>query len=435
MKKNSYRPTSDIYCTEGEELVGTRLVLCITGSVAAYRAVDVARLLIKHGAEVTAVMNKGTSRTFISDEMMKWATGNDVVTTLTGNLEHISLGSRDATDMVIVYPCTANTLGKLANGIDDTIVTSILTVALGSRIPIVVCPAMHEAMYCNKIIQENINKLRKNGVEFLEPRIEQGKAKLVSANELLRYVQENQFGNNKKLAGRSFLITAGSTAEYIDPIRAIMNMSSGKMGISLAKEACNRGAMVSLVYGHGSVDPATSLQLPGLEIQRVITAQEMYESVMSKLSEKRFDVVILTSATSDFSVEKRWKSKIESSLGKVEITLVPIDKIISKVKKVCKYDVFLVGFKAEHNVESKVLIEKAHSKLMDSGADLIVANDVGKRNTGFGSDKNEVYVIDRYRNSVHFPIQSKDMIAMQILDLIERKYLPSEATNLNKSGP
>ena len=435
MKKNSYRPTNDIYCTEGEELVGTRLVLCITGSVAAYRAVDVARLLIKHGAEVTAVMNKGTSRTFISDEMMKWATGNDVVTTLTGNLEHISLGDRDTTSMVVVYPCTANTIGKLANGIDDTVVTSTLTVALGSRIPVVICPAMHEAMYYNNIIQENINKLRKNGVEFLEPRIEQGKAKLVTANELLQFVLENQLGNNKKLVGRSFLITAGSTAEYIDPIRAIMNMSSGKMGMSLAKQACNRGAMVSLVYGHGSVDPATYLQLPFLEIQRVDTAQEMFESVMSKLSEKRFDVILLTSATSDFSVEKKWKNKIESSVGKVEITLVPTDKIISKVKKVCKYDVLLVGFKAEHNVEPRVLIERAYARLLDSGADLIVANDVGKKNTGFGSDKNEVYVIDRNRNTVHFPIQSKDIIATQILDLIERKYLSSEVTSLSKSDP
>lgn len=435
MKKSSFRTTRDIYCAEGEELVGTRVVLCITGSVAAYRAVDVARLLIKHGTEVTVVMNKGTSEAFISEEMMKWATGTDVVTSLTGNLEHISLCDRDTTSMVVVYPCTANTIGKLANGIDDTVVTSTLTVALGSRIPVVICPAMHEAMYYNNIIQENISKLRKNGVEFLEPRIEQGKAKLVTANELLRFVLENQLGNNKKLIGKSFLITAGSTAEYIDPVRAIMNMSSGKMGLSLAKEACNRGAMVSLVYGHGSVDPATYLQLQCMEIQRVDTAQEMFGLVMSKLSEKRFDVILLTSATSDFSVEKKWKSKIESSAGKVEVTLVPTDKIISKVKKVCKYDVLLVGFKAEHNVEPRVLIERAYARLLDSGADLIVANDVGKKNTGFGSDKNEVYVIDRNRNAVHFPIQSKDMIATQILDLIERKYLSTEVTNLSKSDP
>jgi phosphopantothenoylcysteine decarboxylase / phosphopantothenate---cysteine ligase len=435
MKNRPYRTTWDIYCTEGEELVGTRTVLCITGSVAAYKAIDVARLLVKHGAEVVAVMNHGTSKMFLSNEMMKWATGNDVVTELTGNLEHILLGDRNTTDMFIVYPCTANTLGKLANGIDDTVVTSVLTVALGSGIPIVICPAMHEAMYYNRIIQENINKLKTNGVEFLEPRIEQGKAKLIAANELLQYIQDNQLGNNKKLVGRSFLITAGSTAEYIDPVRAIINMSSGKMGMSLAKEAYDRGASVTLVYGHGSVNLGTYLQAQGIEIQRVNTAQEMCESVMSKLSEKRFDVVILTSATSDFSVAKKWRNKIESSLGKVEITLVPVDKIISKVKNVCKYEVCLVGFKAEYNVESRVLVEKAYTKLLESGADLIVANDVGKKNTGFGSDNNEAYIIDRQRNIIHLPIQSKDKIAAQILDLIERKYPSSETTNLNRSGP
>ncbi|MGH9984991.1 MAG: bifunctional phosphopantothenoylcysteine decarboxylase/phosphopantothenate--cysteine ligase CoaBC, partial [Nitrososphaeraceae archaeon] len=355
MKKHMYRPTRDIYCTEGEELVGTRIVLCVTGSVAAYKAIDVARLMVKHGAEVYAVMSHGTSRIFLSQEMMKWATGNDVVTELTGNLEHISLADRDTTDIVIVYPCTANTVGKLASGIDDTVVTSILTVALGSNIPIVICPAMHEAMYYNKIIQENIKKLKTNGVIFLEPRIEQGKAKLIAANELLQYVQDSQIGKrNKKLGGMSVLITAGSTAEYIDPIRVIMNMSSGKMGMSLAKEAHARGAGVTLVYGHGSVDPGSYLHAPNIEIHRVNTAQEMFESVMYELTEKRFDVVILTSATSDFSIAKRWNNKIDSSLDKVEITLVPINKIISNVKKVCKHDVFLIGFKAEYNVEPKV---------------------------------------------------------------------------------
>jgi phosphopantothenoylcysteine decarboxylase/phosphopantothenate--cysteine ligase len=222
------------------------------------------------------------------------------------------------------------------------------------------------------------------------------------------------------------MITAGSTAEYIDPVRAIMNLSSGKMGMALAKEASNRGASVTLVYGHGSVDPDSYLQAPDIEIQRVDTAQEMFESVMFKLSEKKFDVIILTSATSDFAVDKKWNNKIESSLGRVEITLVPIDKIISKVKNVCKYNVFLVGFKAEYNVESRVLIEKAYAKLLESGADLIVANDVGKKGTRFGSENNEVYIIDRQKNTVHLPIQSKDMIAAQILDLIEKNILHSK---------
>lgn len=423
MKKHSYRPTRDIFSTEGKELVGNHIVLCITGSVAAYKAIDLARLLVKHGAEVFAVMNHGTSEIFLSKEMMKWATGNDVVTELTGNLEHIILSDRNTVDMAIVYPCTANTVGKLACGIDDTVVTSVLTVALGSGIPMVICPAMHEAMYHNRIIQDNITKLKATGVEFLQPRLEQGKAKLVAANDVLKYVQDYHLGvSQKKLAGTTVLITAGSTAEYIDPVRAIMNMSSGKMGMSLAKKAYERGASVTVVYGHGSVDPNAYLKVPGIEIQRVSTAEEMYESVISKLSEKKFDIVILASATSDFSIAKKYRNKIESSVGRLEITLVPVHKIISKVKNVCKYDVFLVGFKAEYKVGPSFLIDKGYNKLLESGADLIVANDVGKKNTGFGSDNNEVYIIDPQKKAVHLPIQSKDEIASKILDLIEVKY-------------
>lgn len=438
MKKISYRPTRDIFCTEGEELLGTRIVLCITGSVAAYKAIDLARLLVKHGAEVFAIMNHGTSKMFLSSEMMKWATGNNVVTELTGNLEHIIFSDRSTTDMVIVYPCTANTLGKLASGIDDTVVTSVLTVALGSSIPIVICPAMHEAMYHNRIIQENIAKLKKNGVEFLEPKIEQGKAKLVAVDDVFKYIQDNESDKiEKKLAGRRVLITAGSTLEYIDPIRAIMNMSSGKMGMSLAKKASERGASVTLVYGHGSVDPNTYLKDFSIEIRRVNTAEEMFESVMSKLFEDRFDIVILASATSDFSVAKKYRKKIESSVGKLEVTLVPVHKIITKLKRGCKYDVFLVGFKAEYKIAPSMLIEKAYTKLLESGADLIVANDVGKKDIGFGSDNNEVYVVDQQRKTVHLPFQSKDRVAAQILDLIEIKYQNkiSETTNLNRADP
>ena len=438
MKKISYRPTRDIFCTEGEELLGTRIVLCITGSVAAYKAIDLARLLVKHGAEVFAIMNHGTSKMFLSSEMMKWATGNNVVTELTGNLEHIIFSDRSTTDMVIVYPCTANTLGKLASGIDDTVVTSVLTVALGSSIPIIICPAMHEAMYHNQIIQENIAKLKANGVEFLEPKIEQGKAKLVAIDDVFKYIQDNESDKiEKKLAGRRVLITAGSTLEYIDPIRAIMNMSSGKMGMSLAKKASERGASVTLVYGHGSVDPNTYLKDFSIEIRRVKTAEEMFESVMSKLFEDKFDIVILASATSDFSVAKKYRKKIESSAGKLEVTLVPVHKIISKVKRGCKYDIFLVGFKAEYKIAPSALIEKAYTKLLESGADLIVANDVGKKDTGFGSDNNEVYVVDQQRKTVHLPFQSKDRVAAQILDLIEIKYQNkvSETTNLNRADP
>jgi phosphopantothenoylcysteine decarboxylase/phosphopantothenate--cysteine ligase len=424
MRKMMRRPSRDIYCEEGDELLGINVLLCITGSVAAYKAVDLARLMVKHGAEVYAVMSQVTSKTFLTQEMMRWATGNDVITELTGNLEHISLTDPSTSDLIIVYPATANTIGKFASGIDDTVVTSVLTVALGSKVPILICPAMHEAMYYNKIIQENINRLKINGVEFLQPRIEKGKAKVASADAVLQYILNScNKSKNKPLVGKNFLITTGSTIEYIDPIRVIMNMSSGKMGMTLAKDAYDRGGNVTVIYGHGSADPSMYLEHRSISIRRVNTAQEMFESVKSELSRRRYDAVILAAATSDFSVAKRLNNKVESNTGKVDITLIPINKIIEKVKEVCGYDVFLIGFKAEYKLEPTHLIEKAYEKLLESGADLIVANDVGNEKTGFGSDYNEVYIIDRDKNISHLRLQPKERIAEGIIDIVERKML------------
>src|ERR687888_1169364 len=166
--KRGAHPSKDIVGSDGSELGGKKIVLCITGSVAAYRAIDLARLLMRHGADVHTVMTESTALTLLHPEMMKWATGNEVVTKLTGNLEHIMLADYGMSDLIIVYPCTANTLGKVAAGIDDTPVTSLLSVALGSKIPIVIALAMHEAMYENRFIQQNVEKLRGH-VRFVEP--------------------------------------------------------------------------------------------------------------------------------------------------------------------------------------------------------------------------------------------------------------------------
>jgi phosphopantothenoylcysteine decarboxylase/phosphopantothenate--cysteine ligase len=240
-------PSEDIIGTDGAELAGRKVVLCITGSVAAYRAVDMARLLMRHGAEVHAVMTESTSSQLLSAEMMKWATGNIVVTKLTGDLEHIRLADYRMSDLVLVYPCTANTIGKAANGIDDTPVTSVLSVALGSKIPIIIAPAMHEAMYHNPFIKQNVEKLKENAT-FVEPNMAEGKAKVAEPENVLSVV----IGMLSKghLSGKRVLVTAGSTVEYIDPIRVVTNLSTGRMGVALAQEARKLGADVTLVYGY-----------------------------------------------------------------------------------------------------------------------------------------------------------------------------------------
>src|SRR5881628_1923365 len=183
--KRGTHPSRDIVGSDGSELDGRKIVLCITGSVAAYRAIDLARLLMRHGADVHAVMTESTASTVLHPEMIKWATGNDVVTRLTGNLEHVMLADYGMSDLIIVYPCTANTLGKMTAGIDDTPVTSVLSVALGSKIPIIIAPAMHEAMYKNRFIQQNVDRLRRQ-VAFVEPCMEEGKAKVAEPQQVLQ---------------------------------------------------------------------------------------------------------------------------------------------------------------------------------------------------------------------------------------------------------
>src|SRR5919202_6758729 len=227
MKKTriSTHPSKDITGTEGNELEGTKIVLCITGSVAAYKAIDLTRLLMRHGADVYTMMTEAAAPMLLSPEMMKWASGNDVITKLTGNLEHIMLADYGMSDLIIVYPCTANTLGKVAAGIDDTPVTSVLSVALGSKIPIIVAPAMHEYMYENIFFQQNVSKLKEH-MAFIEPKMEGGKAKLAEPKHVLT-AAISIFSSRALLSGKSVLVTAGSTVEYIDPIRVMTNLSSG----------------------------------------------------------------------------------------------------------------------------------------------------------------------------------------------------------------
>jgi phosphopantothenoylcysteine decarboxylase / phosphopantothenate---cysteine ligase len=402
-------PSKDILGTQEKQLEGKKIVLCITGSVAAYRAIDLARLLMKHSADVHAVMTESTTSMLLNPEIMKWATGNDVVTKLTGNLEHIILADYGMSDLIIVYPCTANTLGKVAAGVDDTPVTSILSVALGSKIPIIVAPAMHEAMYENIFVQQNVSKLKEHMV-FIEPKIEGGKAKVADPEHILN-ATISVLSNKALLSGKRVLVTAGSTIEYIDPIRVITNLSSGKMGIAIAQEAQRMGAIVTLVYGHGTLSPETG------KIVRVNTGEEMYKAVISELSSKRHDIAVMAAAVADFVPAKKSDKKINTTLGNMELSLVPTRKIIDEVKNNSK-DTFLVAFKADYCVSESVLIEKAYRKLKECDADIIVANDLGRKGSEPGSDKNEVFIVDRDKKIVHLPPESKAQVARRLLELV-----------------
>ena len=376
-------PSLDIVESHGTELSGKKIVLCISGSVAAYKALELARLLMRHGADVTCVTSDAVTK-LIQPDYFRWATGNKVITRLTGDLEHISLADYKQSDIIIVYPATANTLGKLANGIDDTPVSTVLTVGFGAKIPILMALAMHEAMYENSAVLRNI-KFLKDKIEFISPHIIEGKAKAAEPEDVLEYVLK-KFGHSPILDGKKILITAGPTLEYIDPIRVITNQSTGKTGILLASQLVSAGSKVTLIYGPGSEDPPK-----GAKTIRVKTVNEMFDAVKKEMKSRKFAVVILSAAASDYTTQKS-KSKIKSTNKNLIIKLQKAPKIIDHIKKIQK-DVFLVGFKAEADISKDSLIDSARKKLRESNADMIIANDVG---TKYQKDPqyNDVLIVD-----------------------------------------
>ena len=370
-KKKSKRkhPSLDIVESYGTELSGKKIVLCIAGSVAVYKSIELARLLMRHGADVTCVVSDAATK-LIKPDYFKWATGNEVVSKLTGNLEHIRLADYKQSDLIIVYPATANTLGKLANGIDDTPVSTVLTVGFGSKIPILMALAMHQSMHENAAVLRNI-KFLKQKIDFVSPLMIEGKAKAAEPEDILEYVLK-KFGISPKLQNKRILMTAGPTIEYIDPIRIITNHSTGKTGVLLASDLISGGAKVTLIYGPGQEKPPK-----GAKVIPIKTVTEMFTAVKKEMK-KKFDVVILAAAASDYVPTKSKKSKIKSTSKQMIVKLQRVPKIIDQIKKIQK-DVFLVGFKAETNLTKINLIKIARKKLQETKADMIIANDIGTK--------------------------------------------------------
>ena len=393
-------PSHDIRGTKGKELEGRKVVLCITGSAAVVRCPDLARELMRHGAEVRACMTPSAAG-LITPRLMYWATGTSVVTELTGKIEHVELAKW--ADLVLVAPSTANTLSKVACAIDDTPVTSVVSVALGLNKLVIMVPAMHASMYTHKLIHENLSRLRSAGVHILEPRIEGDMAKLPTVEEIVDFVL-GLFGP-KDMAGMKVLVTAGPTIEPIDPIKIITNRSSGKMGIAVARAAAARGAEVTLVYGPGSEPPP-----PSVHVIRVQTTQEMRDAVLREIKD-RHDVVVSTAAAQDLKVERPRERKLRHS-ETIDLKLVPAPRVINEARKFAA-NAFIVGFKAEYNVSDEELLRAANDKLGE-GLDMVVANDVAREGAGFGSDTNEVIIVTQ--SGSRSMCATKAEIARAILD-------------------
>jgi len=408
-------PSKEIIGTGGDQLAGRTILVCLTGSVAIMKSPETARELMRLGAEVKVVMTPAACD-LIDPNLMEWATGSPVLTQLTGKLEHVAFvqPGEERVDLVLVAPATANTLNKIASGIADTAVTTIIYAAIGAGIPVLVAPAMHEPMLKHPVSEESVEKLRTIGVGVVEPRIEEGKAKMAEVEEIVEAVVRRL--HPKDMAGLKVVVTAGPTVEHIDPVRVITNRSSGKMGLAVAREASMRGAQVAVVYGAGTEPVPT-----GVKNLRAETTSMMHQAVLTEVRDSGCDLFVGAGAPSDYRAERTFDSKIPSRESpRLDITLVATEKVVDAVREVSD-QTFIVAFKAEHGLSDEALVEKAYQWLKDSGADLVAANDIGRRGVGFGVDTNEVFVIDREKNVTHLPKTTKEEIARKILEIALRK--------------
>ena len=412
-EKGDYdHPSLDIVGSRGAELAGKKAVLCVSGSVAAYKAIELARLLMRHGAEVTCVASAAATR-LVRPEYFRWATGRPAVTRLTGAMEHVRLADFGRADVIVAYPATANTLGRLANGIDDTPVSTVLTVGLGAGMPVLVCPAMHASMYGNAAVRRNVEFLR-GRAEVVGPRMEEGKAMAAEPEEVLERVLA-RLGRSPELAGRSVLMTAGPTAEPIDPVRSITSRSTGRTGALLARELVAAGCSVTMVYGPGSEEPPA-----GARVVRVTTVKEMDGAVRGEMARKKFDILVMAAAAADYTVRRPRKAKIDSGAERMTLELERAPKIIRRARE-AQRGALLVGFKAVVGATREGLERGALDGMRRSGADMVVANDVGDPRYAGNPRCNSVIIITRGGRKRRTGWQKKERIAAAVRAEIGRE--------------
>jgi phosphopantothenoylcysteine decarboxylase/phosphopantothenate--cysteine ligase len=364
-------PSEGIRCAKSKKLQGKRIVLGITGSIAAVECVELARELIRHGAEVYAVLSLEAQK-IITPCSMVFATGNDVVTDLDGWVQHVDQfgNAQDRADLLLIAPCTANTVSKIACGIDDTPVTTMATIALGSKTPIMIAPAMHAAMLENPIVQTNISALKYIGLEFVGPRMEEGKAKVASNEEIVEAVLRRLGKGDYR--GKRVLVIGGSSEEPIDAMRVITNRGTGETAVELAKAAYERGADIELWMGRCSV------HLPSyIPTRRFVTVGDLVKMV-PQVSQ---DIVFVPAALSDFA-PKRAEGKLSSESKELALVLEPVAKVLPLLRK---KKIKLIGFKAESGIGESELVVRAEQRLKQYKLDAIVANDLSEVEPGMTS--------------------------------------------------
>lgn len=390
-------------------LSGKTVLIGITGGIAAYKACELVRMFKRNGANVKVIMTPNALN-FVTELTLQNLSQNNVAIHEFEiddfKPEHISLA--DEADIFVIAPATANTISKIANGICDNLLTSV---ACALKKPVILAPAMNCNMWENKIIQENLKKLAELNYKIVEPESGflacgyEGQGRLASVDKIFETALK-ELTANLPLKGKKILITAGGTIEEIDPVRYISNYSSGKMGFALAKTAKNLGAEVTLI----STVPAAGAVM-------VKSALEMQKEVLAHF--ENMDAVFMAAAVADFRVKETAEQKIKKSGGTDEITLTLVKnpdilKTICNIKKEKHLGVQIIGFCAE----SENLLTNAKEKISQKGCDYLIANDISRKDIGFGSDENEVHILNANGGIEKIEKASKENIAKEILKRI-----------------
>ena len=341
-------------------LSGVNVALGVTGSIAAVKVVELAHELRRRGASVRAVTTE-SAQGIVHPWAVEFATDAPVVTEITGSVEHVELCGRDGwADVFLVAPATANTVGKMAAAIDDSPVTTTATTALGAGVPVVVAPAMHEPMYDHPGVLDAIDRVESWGVDFVDPRVEEGKAKIASEEAIV--LATARAAGDRPLDGEHVVVTSGATSEPIDPVRVLTNRSSGKTGRAVAAACYARGADVTLVHADGDV--------PYAEVRDVESAAEMTAATLEGCEDA--DVLVSAAAISDYTVEPS-AQKLRSGRD-LTLDLEQTPKLLDAVRD--EYpDLPVVGFKAETSGDDDAMVEAARGILERSGLSFVVAND------------------------------------------------------------
>lgn len=393
-------------------LKGKTVVLAVTGSIAAYKIANLASMLKKLHADITVLMTQNATN-FINPITFETLTGNKcLIDTFDRNfqysVEHVALAKR--ADVVLVAPASANVIGKIANGIADDMLTTTVMACTCKKI---ISPAMNTQMFYNPIVQDNLAKLRRFGMEVIEPDTgylacgDTGAGKMPSEQVLLQYILK-ECACEKDMKGMKVLVTAGPTMEKIDPVRFISNHSSGKMGYAIARAAMLRGAEVTLVSGKTSIEPPMFV-----DVVPVVSAEDMYEAVTSRFEDT--DIVIKAAAVADYTPVSYAQEKVKKKDGELSIELKRTKDILGTLGQ-NKTKQFLCGF----SMETENMLENSRAKLVKKNLDMIVANNVKTEGAGFGVDTNVVTIITP-EEVKELEIMTKDEVANALLDEILAK--------------